>query len=788
MKKLVLPLLAMSIMTGCAINSTDRKVDEICRNMSRSEKIAQLMGTYLNDFFREDGTLDTLKCQQQIPDGIGHFSQYASQLSWEPDQIRDRVAIMQDWLIHNTPSGIPALFHEEALSGVCTSYNTVYPQQIGQACSFNPELAQQKTAYTGHNLRMIGGTFCLSPMVDVVRDPSFNRVEESYGEDAFLGSRMGTAFIKGVQQDMSTKGVAGCAKHFLGYGGGGNSDTKELIEEILLPYEKMIHEGGLKAVMTGYHKVRGTDCVASAYLQKDILRNYLGFDGLMVSDYGSINQIDCCDNDLERGVLAINGGNDVDFPSGQSYRHLSEAIDRGLVSEERLDETVKRVLKFKAQVGLLDRKPVLYAEGHIEFDTPAERELAYQIASQSIVLLKNDGTLPLSNEQKVLLTGPNANSMWAMLGDYTFHSMRYFWQRKVENALHPRIETVLEAWRRSSATSTAPLLTYSLGCEWTDQVETIIQDGGDERAAYMRSIQGRMLTHEGETADLQSTLDMAKDCDVIVAAVGENVILCGENRDRTSLKLPGQQEAFVKALIATGKPVVLVVFGGRAQVISEIADQCAAVLQAWYPGEEGANAVVDILNGKVNPSGKLSVSYPNCEIHGPVCYNYALEKDPRVAWEFGYGLSYTKYEYSDLRVENADGLSTTSKSIDLSFDLCNSGDMAGDEIVQVYVSPADTEASAEASAEGRAQNLKPIALKAFSRVSLAPGESRRVRLSLTPHDFAYFVVAAEGASENASDSAGATSLGHWEIDPGEYILKVGASSQDIRLQERITLK
>lgn len=748
-----LGILSLMLTLMACTHSIEKQVDELYGRMTREERAAQLCATYLSNYFDENGQLDTAKCRADIAFGIGHFSQYASQLSMEPDMIRDRVAAMQEWLVNNTPSGIPALFHEEALTGLCTRGTTVYPQQIGLAGSFDPQLAELKTVQTGQAARKIGCYLCLSPMVDVVRNPSFNRLEESYGEDGYLSAVFGTAFVKGLQQGDLRKGVGACGKHFLGYGGGGDADEKELMEEILFPHEAMIRLGGSKVVMTGYHAVHGTKCVANAELQEDILRTYLGFDGMMVSDYGSIDQIPETGSDVERCAAAINAGNDVDFPSGTCYSHVLEAIEKGLVSEETFERAVKNVLTYKARVGLLDRNATFCDAGHIEFDTPAERETAYKLAAESIVMLKNDGTLPLSGERKIFLTGPNANTMWAMLGDYTYHSMRYFWQRQTEDDMHPKIVSVKEGMENRLPEGCS--LSYTRGCNWTELLETVIEDGGDERAQYMRSIQGRMVQHP-EKADASEAIRLAGESDVIVAAMGENVLLCGENRDRTSLKLPGSQEAFVESLIATGKPVVLVLFGGRAQVISKIADRCAAVLQAWYPGEEGGNAVADLLYGNVSPSGRLTVSYPAVEIHEPICYNSLAEDDERIAWPFGHGLSYTSFEYSDLEIDSE--VSTSAPEVRLSFTVKNTGSMAADEVAQIYLSPVSED-----------QNTRPIQLQGFQRVSLQPGESKRISIALSTEQFGYY-----------ADR-------QWNIAPGRFTVKVGASSKDIRLSAETAL-
>ena len=741
-----------ALLTGCNTKTDmEQQVNELYAKMSQEERIAQLKSMYMDELFDEQGTLDTAKCRELIPYGIGHFSQFCMQQPRDPNELRDRVAAVQDWLIHHTPNSIPALCHEEVLSGVNTLGSTIYPQQIGQACSFNPELAELKTRQTSTTLRRMGGIFALSPMVDVCRTPSFNRLEESYGEDGYLSAVMGTAFVKGLQQDDLKQGVGACSKHYLGYGGGGDADEKELMEEILLPHETMIRVAGSKAVMPGYHAVHGTKCVANDEILNDILRGYLGFDGMVVSDYTAINQIPDLDDEVKKAAAAINGGNDVDFPFGANYQYLQQAMDQGLVKPEVLERAVKAVLRFKFRAGLFDQDAYLYTTEKIQLDTPEERQTAYDIATQSVVLLENKGVLPLKATKNILLTGPNANTFWAMCGDYTYPAMSYFWKKKEDVPDNPHIITLLEGM--TACKPEGVNLMYSRGCDWTEEIETKFSELGDERA-WEYDILHRKV-ESGEKADKAEALKMAKEADVIIAAVGENVMLCGENRDRQGLRLPGKQEQFVEELVKTGKPVVLVMFGGRAQVISGLAEKCAAVIQAWYPGEEGGRAVADILYGKVSPSAKLSVSYPNVEIDEPICYNRSVEKDPRVAWPFGYGLTYTTFEYSNLKTEVVD------EFVNLSFEVKNTGEMSADEIAQIYISPTIQN-----------QPIRPIQLQGFTRVSLKPGESKTVSVRMFDEQFGYY--SHEGERR-------------WNILPGDYIVKVGASSTDIRLQATVTL-
>ena len=767
--------MAMMCLTAClagcnsAAPDIEQQVNELYQKMPQEERIAQLKSMYMDELFNEQGQLDTAKCRELIPYGIGHFSQFCMQQPRDPNELRDRAIAIQDWLMHNTPNGIPALLHEEVLSGVNTLGSTIYPQQIGQAGSFNPELAELKTIQTSTTLRKIGGIFALSPMVDVCRTPSFNRLEESYGEDGYLSAVMGTAFVKGLQQNNLKKGVGACSKHYLGYGGGGDADEKVLMEEILLPHETMIRLTGSVAVMPGYHAMKtspspsegdeNVNCVANSWILTDILRNYVGFDGMVVSDYTAIDQIPGLETTVEKAAAAINAGNDVDFPFGANYQYLQEAIDKGLVKPEMQERAVKNVLRIKFRMGLFDKDAYLYSKENITLDTPEERQTAYDIATQTVVLLENNGILPLKDIKNVLLTGPNANSIWAMCGDYTYPAMSYFW-KKVEDVAdrdNPHIVKLLEGMQNRKPEGVNVM--YSRGCDWTETIETKYAEGGDERAWEYELLHRKV--DAGEKADKAEALKMAKDADVIIAAVGENVMLCGENRDREGLRLPGKQEQYVEELLKTGKPVVLVMFGGRAQVISGIAEKCAAVIQAWYPGEEGGNAVADILYGKVSPSAKLSVSYPNTEINEPICYNYSTEKDARVSWPFGYGLSYTTFEYQNLQVNSE--AQTSDDFVELTFQVKNTGSVKADEVAQIYLSPT-----------AESQNIRPIQLQGFARISLEPGQEKTVTTRLYVEQFGFY--------SHKGD------VREWNIEPGTFIVKVGASSADIKLQQQVELK
>lgn len=763
-KKIATMLLTATALAGCnnpaTVENYDQQVDELYNKMSQEERLAQLQSRFMDDLFDESGKLDTAQCRKLIPNGMGHFSQYASQKPMPANQLRDRVAQLQDWLINNTPNGIPALFHEEVLTGINTQDATIYPQQIGQACSFNTELAELKTKQTGIEMRKMGGLQSLSPMVDVCRTPSFNRLEESYGEDAYLSAAFGTAFVRGLQDGGLKKGVSTCSKHYLGYGGGGDADEKEMMEEILMPHEAMIRLTENRMVMPGYHAVHGTNCVANAEILTDILRGYVGFDGVIVSDYTAIDQIPDLEDNMQRAAAAINAGNDVDFPNGSNYALLPEAMKKGLVKPETFERAVKNVLKHKFRLGMFDKDAYLYSKDDITLDSPEDRQTAFDIASQSIVLLENNGILPLQTKTpNILLTGPNANSMWAMCGDYSYPSMAYFWKKTDVGSENPHIATLNEGMTKRMPQGFN--LKYSRGCDWTEEIETKydVVGAGDERAWEYEILHRKV--ESGEKANAAEALSMAKESDVIIAAMGENVMLCGENRDRKGIRLPGKQEQYVESLIATGKPVVLVLFGGRAMPLSEkIIKGCAAIIEAWYPGEEGGNALADILYGKISPSAKLSVSYPNVELNEPICYNYSDTKDSRIQWPFGHGLSYSTFEYSDLKIANE--AKTSDEAVTLTFNVKNTGNVAADEIAQLYLSPTSKD-----------QNIRPIQLQGFARVHLEKGETKTVSIKMYTEQFGFYT--------NTDGNR------QWNIAPGKFTIKIGASSQNIKLSQDITL-
>lgn len=726
----------------------DAKVEKIMATMTMDEKIAQITGTRLKEIM-VDGKVSLEKCRQNIPNGVGHFCQFSSGLELSPEKLRDLVREVQHFLMTETKLKIPAIFHEEAITGFATQGATTFPQQIGVGCSWNPEVVKNNSRSTAQNMRAAGATFALSPMLDLSRTAHWNRLEESYGEDAYLTSKMGVAFVQGLQGEDFRTGVAATVKHFAGYGTFNNSE-KELYEEYLMPHEACIKIAGAKSVMPSYGKYRALPVIASPTMLDQMLRKEIGFDGLIVSDYFAVSKTfkgyKQAPSEMVAGAMAINAGVDIELSSPIAYPLLPEALKKGEVSIETINQAVKRSLIMKAKLGLLDKNPIIGKEGKLDFDPPAFRQLAYETATQSIVLLKNNGLLPLKKEvKKIALVGPNAATVQCLLGDYTYQSMISFWHSTDFDPLNPKLVTLKEGLENKLGNKVKIL--HERGCDWSATLETKVDNSGlgDDRLSKLKLMAIKGLPQP----DLQNALKIGKESDVIVVAVGENLYLCGEGRERNGIRLPGDQEAFVEKMIATGKPVILVMFGGRQQLVSKFESKCAAIIQAWFPGEEGGNALADIIVGNVNPSAKLCVTYPKTDSKEEINYKNGYVDGSLVQYPFGFGLSYSNYVYSDLQMQpNA---AITDERFSVSVKIKNTGKREGTEIVQLYVSPVD-----------KTSTMKPIQLKGFERVSLKAGKEKTVVFNVSPQQLVQY-------KEEK-----------WIIESGKYEFKIGASCTDIR--------
>ena len=752
---------------GCVANveDIDSLVSKVYDRMSLEERVAQICATWAKEITGPDGKFSPEKARANFPYGVGHVCQFACISTDKPEGLRKFVSDAQSYFTNETPSRIPVIFHEEVISGLAARTATTYPQQIGIACTWDAPLMERKCRETSEAMQAIGAVFALSPMADVCFNSFWTRHEEGYGESGYLGAVMGTAFVRGLQgfrdsekasQD-SRIATAACVKHFLGYGviGGGHArDWRDIYEEVVFPYEAMVNAGGAAAAMTSYDFFKGEFAVTSRTLIEKLLREHIGFKGTVVSDYGALEK-GAKDEAAKkrRAIEGILAGNNVELPDGACYRTLVGQVKAGKVDMSKFETSVKKALRLKARLGLLDgmRNPERKTgSGEIDLDKNEWRATARKLAEESVVLLKNNGVLPLRGAEngkrfKVALVGPNANSVWAMLGDYTYQSMQAFWLRNPRTWDKPHIVTLKEGLERIAGKDG---IVYERGCGWLNPGDVGVSGGGDARCEAL----SLKLVEASDPANFDAAVKAGSSADAIVCAMGENFTLCGENRQRASIRLAGDQEKLVKAMIATGKPVVLVLFGGRNQVISKFADGCAAILQAWYPGEEGGNAVADILFGKVNPSGKLSMTYPRTEDKSDITFGDGSDTPERTQWPFGHGLSYTKFEYS--RFKSA--VDAEGDRVVVSFDLANAGACNGAEVAQVYI--------AKKGGDSRKR------LRGFARVELKAGESKNVGISLPVESFARWAGEKDG---------------EWVVQAGEYEILVGASAWDIR--ERLTV-
>ncbi len=731
-----------------------RLVDEAMAKLTWEQKVAQISGIRLNNLI-ENGTLSEQKCRERIPHGIGHVSQFSSCVPFKPDELAAVVAELQQFIIAHNNASIPAIFHEEAITGMAARGATTYPQQINVASSWNPELIKGNAATTARNMRAIGATQALSPMLDVIDDARWGRSEEGFGEDPYLAAVMGSAFIRGLQGDDLRTGAAATAKHFAGYG---NSveDLGLFHDEVLLPHEAAVRIAGVSCMMPGYHAYRGEPCSSSSLLLTDILRREFGFEGPIVSDYGAMGQVQSqyqkAATPLEAGIRCLKAGMDVELPEQNTYRDLAKAVEQGDVPAALVDAAVRRQLILKARLGLLDGIPK--PASAIDLDPPQNRQRAYTTACQGVILLKNTGVLPLdASVQSIAVVGPNADSYYSLLGDYTYQMMMEFWWRTPVDTESPRLVTLLTGLREQLPDTVT--VAYERGCDWTKGLDPIAENTG---AVDPRLHEGKRLPLEKTPpTDPEAAVRLAADSDLIIAAMGENRYLCGEGVDCQDVRLPGEQESFIKRLAATGKPIVLVVFGGRPMVLTDIEPLCSAVIYAWYPGQAGGTALADIIRGKVNPAGRLTMTLPRSMEQVPTSYRRGYKADDPPLYPFGYGLTYTRFAYAELHAPAS--VKTSDEAIFIRFKLKNQGRRAGTEICQVYLRRPDA-----------SNALAKQELKGFARVELEPGASQEISVDL-PLEF---------IGRSAAN-------GELTIAPGTVEIMVGASAADIRLRSKVAV-
>lgn len=720
----------------------EARVADLVARMTVAEKVNQLSGIWWLDadaggmapMLRE--TMGPLPpWSEVIQDGLGQLTRTFGTAPLEPvDGLRIAAERQRDVMAANR-FGIPALAHEECLTGLAVWRATIYPSPLCWAASFDPALVEQMGAQIAATMRSLGVHQGLAPVLDVVRDLRWGRVEETLGEDPFLVGLMGSAYVRGLEGG----GVVATLKHFLGYSASRAARNlapvsvgpRELADVFLPPFE-MALRAGARSVMNSYNDIDGVPSAADMALLTSLLRDDLGFDGTLAADYFSVAFL----HTLHRVAagpaaaarLALEAGIDVELPSTDTYAELVAAVADGFVDEALVDRAVFRVLRQKCELGLLDPDWAPVEPSAVDLDRPEARALALDLARRSLVLLANDGTLPLRQGARLAVVGPRADTPQAMLGCYSFPLHVLVHHEDVEDGLE--IRTVLESLADDFDVS------YALGCPVL---------GGDDDA-----IAAAALT--------------AAAADVCVAVLGDQAGLfgkgtSGEGCDVADLRLPGRQEELLEALIATGTPVVVVLLVGRPYDLSRQASRLAGLICGFFPGEEGGRAIADVLSGRVNPSGRLPVSFPGAGDAQPSTYlastlarrSDVSVVDPTALFPFGHGLGYADATWGSVSVVTGPRWETAG-TCELAVDLANEADRPVSEVVQVYLH--DPVSSV----------VRPVQqLVAAARVDLAPGERKRLR----------FALHADLTSFTGRDLVRL-------VEPGAVELWVGASSTDIR--------
>jgi len=706
------------------------RVDDLLKRMTLLEKLAQLGSAWVFQLVDGDG-LCPERAPKLLEHGLGQVTRVSGASSLQAEDAARVANAIQRFLVEETRLGIPAIIHEEICSGLMSRQSTVFPQAIGVASSWDPDLAEAIADVVRIQMRAMGAHQGLSPVLDVCRDPRWGRVEETYGEDPHLVARMGGAFVRGLQSDDLSGGVVATAKHFVGYGaseGGMNwapahLPARELREVYLHPFEAAVRTAGLWSVMNGYHELDGVPCGADQNLLTGILRDEWGFDGCVVSDYFAVRQLveyhRLAANGSDAAVMALTAGIDVELPGTDCYGEpLLAALASGAIDEKVVDTSVRRVLRTKFALGLFEQSFVEVEKVAAVTDSASHRALARRVAHKTMTLLRNDGTLPLRPDLGSLaVIGPNADAARHLFGDYTYPA---------------HIESLREM-RADDNVFSIPMpegIEFSAGSVPAPSVYEVLRERLDCDVRYAKGCDVDSESTEG----FDAAVALAAEADVAVMVVGDKSGLTtdctsGESRDRASLDLPGVQEDLVRAVVATGTPVVLVLVAGRPSGGEWVHEHSAAVLMAWLPGQEGAAAIADVLVGDVSPGGKLPISFPRTSGQIPTYYGHKVSGG-RSHWKgdyvdapssplypFGFGIGYTTFALSESAVEQNEV--AWNGTVTVRARVANTGDRNGDEVVQLYI--RDPEASV----------TRPVLeLKGFARVELEPGESKQVTFEL----------------------------------------------------------
>lgn len=666
---------------------------------------------------------------------------------------------LQKMLVEETRLGIPALFHEECLVGLLCKDATLFPSSLNYGSTWDPQLVKRAAQQIGLEARSTGCRQGLAPVLDVSRDVRWGRTEETFGEDPWLVGVMGCAYVAGLQGEK--RDLLATLKHYAGHsfseGARNHAPVHlgfcELNDTFLLPFEmavKLTHAG---SVMPAYHDIDNQPGHSDAFLLTTLLREQWGFDGIIVADYGGISLLHqhhgVSHDAAESAALAFNAGLDVELPKDDCARHLAEAVARGLIGMEKVDEIVSRILTEKFRLGLFEQP---YAdETAISLQSPATRQVAREVATRSMTLLENNGILPLQGQPRIAVVGPTADDPLALLSGYSF-PVHLIISDMVDNT--SQVTTPLAALRHYAGDEN---VRYAKGCHIIEKrLAGAPVFPGDSSGKPMQSSPVSF-----DTSLIPEALAAAEQCDVVIACVGDLAGLfqsgtVGEGSDTDSLMLPGVQQQLLDALVATGKPVVVVMTGGRPYNLQGLEDRVAALLMAWAPGQEGGWAIADVLTGRAEPQGRLVVSVPKSAGAMPYYYNHKLKSGGTpfafhfgARYPFGYGKSWTHFSCEGVTLLTPDV--NIAGEIALEVMVVNSGTRRGSEVVQLYVR------------DNVASLVRPIKeLKAFQRLALEVGE----RATLT------FYVPVDMLNFTRRD-------GKRVVEPGEFTLMVGNSSASI---------
>ncbi|HVI99389.1 MAG TPA: glycoside hydrolase family 3 N-terminal domain-containing protein [Sphingomonas sp.] len=736
------------------------RVEDLLQRMTLEEKVAQLevVWTGKTAIFDANDQFDAAKMAKVYPDGIGGVARPSDAHGpISPRELPGRdiaqtiklVNAMQKWATTRTRLGIPILFHEEGLHGYAALGATSFPIPIGLASSWDPDLVRRTNVVTAREIRARGVTQALSPVVDIARDPRWGRIEETFGEDPYLVGELGVAAVEGLQgpgraRVLKPGHVFATLKHLTGHGqpeGGTNVgpapvSERELRENFFPPFEEVIRRTGVAAVMPSYNEIDGVPSHANKWLLTDVLRGEWGFRGAITSDYSAIDQLKDIHHvagDLEEAArLALAAGVDMDLPDGLSYQTLVAQVRAGKVPEAEVDDAVRYVLDMKFRSGLFEHPYADVAVAEAITNNDEARALALEAAQKSIVLLKNDGVLPLKPQGTIAVIGPNAAK--AHLGGYY--------------GIPPHTVSLLDGVK--AEVGDRAKVVYAEGVRITES-----DDWWADAVALANPAENRQRIAEA--------VAVAKGADTIILNIGGNEQTSREGwadnhlGDRDDIVMVGEQQELFDALKALGKPMVVVLTNGRPLAVNTVADQANALIEGWYGGEQGGTAMADVLFGKVNPGGKLPVTFARSVGQLPVFYNHKpsahrgyLFDTTEPLFPFGYGLSYTSFAIGAPRLSaKTIGI---GGSVTVSVDVSNTGKVVGDEVVQLYI--RDRESSVT-------QPVKE--LKGFRRVTLAPGEKRTVTFTLTPEALALWNIDMKRV-----------------VEPGAFDIMVGPNSRDLK--------